>query len=74
MRPRRLLMHKREIMKLSNRVKQDGFSLIPLSLYFKGPLVKVELGVCKGKKLHDKRDAEAKKDAVREIERSIKDH
>jgi SsrA-binding protein len=72
MRPRRLLMHKREIRKLNSRVKQDGFALIPLSLYFKDSLVKVELGLCKGKKLHDKRDTEAKKDAAREMERSVK--
>lgn len=72
MRPRRLLMHKREINKLGNRIKQDGLTLIPLSLYFKGPLVKVELGLCKGKKLHDKRDSEAQKDASREMERTIK--
>jgi SsrA-binding protein len=73
MRPRKLLMHKREIARLNSRVKQDGFALIPLSLYFKNSLVKVELGLCKGKKLHDKRETEAKKDAAREIERSIKD-
>jgi SsrA-binding protein len=66
-------MHKREIARLNSRVKQDGFALIPLSLYFKNSLVKVELGLCKGKKLHDKRETEAKKDAAREIERSIKD-
>ena len=59
MRPKRLLMHKREIMKLNARVMQDGVALIPLSLYFKDGRVKLELGLCKGKKLYDKRDAEA---------------
>ena len=72
LRPRRLLMHKKEITRLGNRIKQDGYTLIPLSIYFKGPYVKVELGLCKGKKLHDKRDSEARKDASREIERTIK--
>ncbi|MBE5713954.1 MAG: SsrA-binding protein SmpB, partial [Ruminococcaceae bacterium] len=55
-RVRRLLMHKREIMRLFGTVKQDGYSLIPLSLYFKGSKVKVQLGLCKGKKLYDKRE------------------
>lgn len=72
LRPRRLLMHKKEINKLGNRINQDGLTVIPLSLYFKGPYVKVELGLCKGKKLHDKRDSEASRDASREIERAIK--
>ena len=63
MRVRRLLMHKREIMRLFGTVKQDGYSLIPLSLYFKGSKVKVQLGLCKGKKLYDKREDIAKKDA-----------
>ena len=58
-RPRKLLMHKREILKLNARVMQDGVALIPLDLYFKDGRVKVELGLCKGKKLHDKRDSEA---------------
>ena len=56
MRVRRLLMHKREIMRLFGLVKQDGYSLIPVSLYFKGSRVKVQVGLCKGKKLYDKRD------------------
>ena len=72
MRVRRLLMHKREIMRLYGRIKQDGYALIPLSVYFKNSHVKVELGLAKGKKLYDKRDAAAKKDAAREIDRAIK--
>ncbi len=72
-RPRRLLMHKREIMRLYGKVKQDGFSLIPLSVYLKGGRVKVKLGLCKGKKLHDKRQAEAERDAKRQIERAMKE-
>ena len=73
MRDRRLLMHKREIMRLYGRVKQDGMALIPLSVYFSGPHVKVELGLCKGKKLHDKRDAAAERDAKRIIDRALKE-
>lgn len=73
MRPRRLLMHKREIMKLYGRLKQEGLTLIPLSIYFKNSIVKVELGLCKGKKLHDKRDSEAEKAASREMDRTIKE-
>ena len=72
-RVRRLLMHKREIMRLLGKVKQDGYSLIPLSVYFKGSRVKVNIGLCKGKKLHDKRDDLAKKAAQRDIERALKD-
>lgn len=72
-RPRRLLMHKREIIKLNARIMQDGVALIPLSLYFKDSRVKVELGLCKGKKLHDKRDSEAEKQSKRVIEREIKE-
>ena len=71
-RPRRLLMHKREIQRLFAKVKQDGYSLVPLSLYFSGPRVKVEIGLCKGKKLYDKREADAKRDAKREIDRAMK--
>ena len=74
LRPKKLLMHKREIARLFGKVKQDGYALIPLSLYFKGSLVKVELGLCKGKKLHDKRESLAQKDARREMDRSIKEH
>ena len=71
-RPRRLLMHKREILRLFAKIKQDGYTLVPLSLYFKGPRVKVEIGLCKGKKLYDKREAAAKKDAKREMARALK--
>ena len=71
-RVRRLLMHKREIRKLQQRVMQDGVALIPLSLYFKDSLVKVELGLCKGKKLYDKRESDAKRQAARDIDRSMK--
>ena len=73
LRVRRLLMHKREIMKLFGTVKQDGCSLIPLSLYFKGSKVKVEVGLCKGKKLYDKRADMAKRDAKREMDRALKE-
>ena len=71
-RPRRLLMHKREIRKLQALVQQDGMALVPLSVYFKNALVKVEVGVCKGKKNYDKRDAAAKRDAKREMDRAMK--
>lgn len=73
LRPRKLLLHKREIMRLFGIVKQQGLTLIPLSLYFKGSNVKVALGLCKGKQLHDKRDDMAKKAAFREIERALKE-
>ena len=72
-RSRRLLMHKREIRKLHDLQKQDGYALIPLSLYFKDSRVKVELGLCKGKKTYDKRDAIAKRDAKREMERAVRE-
>ena len=72
-RVRRLLMHKREIMRLYGKVKQDGYSLIPLSVYLKGSRVKVQVGLCKGKKLYDKRDDMAKRDAKRDIERSMRE-
>ena len=68
-RERRLLMHRREIMKLFGLVGQKGFSIIPLSMYFSGKWVKVEIGLCRGKKLYDKREAEAEKTARRDIER-----
>jgi SsrA-binding protein len=71
-RPRKLLMHKKEIMKLYGTIKQDGLTLVPLSLYFKNSRVKVEVGLCRGKKLYDKRADMAKKDAKRTIERSLK--
>ena len=72
-RPRKLLMHRREIMRLLGKVKQDGLTLIPLSVYFKGSRVKVKVGLCKGKKLHDKRQVAAEKDAKRQIERAMKE-
>ncbi|MBO5163668.1 MAG: SsrA-binding protein SmpB [Ruminococcus sp.] len=72
MRVRKLLMHKREINKLYGTVKQDGLSLIPLSIYFKDSRVKMQLGLCKGKKLYDKRADAAKRAADREIDRNIK--
>ncbi|MGM9646498.1 MAG: SsrA-binding protein SmpB [Eubacteriales bacterium] len=72
LREKKLLMHKREILKLSMQMNRDGYSLIPLSLYFSGPHVKVELGVCKGKKLYDKRESDAKRTAQRTIERVSK--
>ena len=73
LRTRRLLLHKREILRLFGLVKQDGLALIPLSLYFKGSRVKVQLGVCKGKKLYDKRATEAEREMKREAERAMKD-
>ena len=72
LRQRRLLMHKREILKLFARIKQDGYSLIPLSIYFRGPRVKLEIGLAKGKKLYDKRETAARKDAKREMDRAMK--
>ena len=71
-RPRRLLMHRREIMRLFGKVKQDGYALIPLSVYLKGSLVKVEIGLARGKKLYDKRADIAKKDQRRELEKDFK--
>ena len=73
MRNRKLLMHKREIMRLMGVVKQEGLALVPLSVYFKGSLVKVQLGLCKGKKLYDKRETAAKRQANRDIDRAIKE-
>ncbi len=72
-RSRKLLMHKREIMRLLGLVKQQGLTLIPLSLYFKGSRVKVQVGLCKGKQLHDKRADAAKRDANRAIDRALKE-
>ena len=72
-RPRILLMHKREIVKHNARVMQEGVALIPLSLYFKDSRVKVELGLCKGKKMYDKRNDDAKREAARDIERTLKE-
>lgn len=73
-RPKKLLMHKREIMKLTGLVSREGYTLVPLSLYFKGSRVKMAIGLCKGKKLYDKRDSIAKRDAERDIERAMKNH
>jgi SsrA-binding protein len=73
MRVRKLLMHKREIMRLFGLIKQEGYSIIPLSLYFKGSRVKMQIGLCKGKKLYDKRADIAAKDAKRNIERHLKE-
>ena len=73
LRERKLLMHKKEILKLHALVGQQGFTLVPLSLYFSGKNVKLELGVCKGKKLYDKRDDASKRDAKRSIERAMRD-
>lgn len=72
-RNRKLLMHKREIMRLLGTLKQEGLALIPLSVYFKGSLVKVQVGLCRGKKLHDKRESAAKRDAERTIDRTLKE-
>jgi len=72
LRPRKLLLHKREINKLFGLVKQEGYTLVPLSLYFSGARIKVELAVAKGKKLYDKRDTQAKHDAKRQMERALK--
>lgn len=71
-RVRRLLMHKKEIMKLFGKIQQQSLTLIPLSLYFKNSHIKVEIGLCKGKKLYDKRDTMAKRDAERTIDREMK--
>ena len=73
LRVRKLLMHKKEIMKLFGEVKQSGFSLIPISMYFKGSKVKVQIGLCKGKKLYDKRADMQARDAKRDIQRAIKE-
>ncbi len=72
LRVRRLLLHKREIMKLAAEQAQKGYTLVPLSVYFKGRLVKVEVGLAKGKKLYDKRETLAKKDQRREAEKEFK--
>ena len=73
LRVRRLLMHKREIMRLYGLVKQDGYALIPLSLYFKGSRVKVQVGLCRGKKNYDKRETAARRDMQREARRGLKE-
>ena len=72
-RVRRLLLHKKEILKLFGQVKQGGYTLIPISMYFKDSRVKIQVGLCKGKKLYDKRETSAKRDAERTIARAIKE-
>lgn len=72
-RVRRLLMHKREIMRLYGVTKQQGYALIPLSFYFKGSRIKVQIGLCKGKKLYDKRADMAARDAKRDVQRALKE-
>lgn len=71
LRVKRLLMHKKEIKQLYAKVKQEGLTIVPLTLYFKNGRAKLEIGLCKGKKLYDKREAAAQKEAQRKIERSI---
>ena len=72
-RTRKLLMHKQQISTLFALTKQDGYAIVPLSIYFKGSLVKLSIGLAKGKKIHDKRDSIAQKDAKRQIDRAIKE-
>jgi SsrA-binding protein len=73
LRQRKLLLHKKEIHRLYGRIKQQGYTLIPLSLYFKGSIVKVQLGLCKGKKLYDKREDAARREMKREADRALKE-
>jgi SsrA-binding protein len=73
MRVRRLLVHKRETLRLFGLMKQQGYTLIPLSLYFKDSRVKVQVGLCRGKKLYDKREDAARRDMKREAERALKE-
>lgn len=72
-RTRKLLMHKKEIMRLFGQVGQKGYALVPLSVYLKGKWAKMEIGLCRGKKLYDKRDADAERSAKREMERAFKE-
>ncbi len=72
LRERKLLMHKNEIMRLLGQVKQGGLTLIPISMYFKGSRVKIQVGLCRGKQLHDKRATMAERDAKRTIDRAMK--
>ena len=72
MRPKRLLMHKKEISRLLGKIKEKGYTLVPVQVYFKGSLVKVEIALARGKKLYDKREDMAKKDANRKIQRTLK--
>ena len=73
LRVRKLLLHKREILKLFQATKQEGLTVIPLSVYLKGQRVKVRIGLCKGKKLYDKREDASRRDAKREIDRAMKE-
>ncbi len=73
LRDKKLLMHRKEILKLQGLTQQKGYTLIPLSLYFSGGYVKAEIGLCRGKKLYDKRESDAKRDANREMEKHLKD-
>ena len=73
MRVKKLLLHKAEINKMLGKVKEKGISIVPLKVYLKGSLMKIEIGLAKGKKLYDKRDDMAKKDAQRDIERHMRD-
>ena len=73
LRDRKLLMHRREILKLQGLVQQKGYTIVPLSLYFSGSHVKVEVGLCRGKKLYDKRETDAKREADRDMDRHMKD-
>ena len=73
LRIRKLLLHRAEIRRLLSKIKEKGYTLVPLKVYFKGSLVKVEMGLARGKKLYDKRDDIAKKDARREIERGFRE-
>ncbi len=72
LRDKKLLLHRREILKLQGKVQQKGFSVVPLSLYFSGSYVKMEIGLCRGKKLYDKRESDAKREADRMMERRMK--
>ena len=72
LRPKKLLMHRAEIRKLDQQIKRQGYTLVPLKIYLKDGLMKLELGLCKGKNVHDKRDVAAEKDAKREIERAFR--
>lgn len=73
LRPKKLLMHRREIMKLQGLVQQKGYTVVPLEIYFSGSHAKMEIGLCRGKKLYDKRETDAKRQADRDIDRHMKD-
>ena len=73
LRPKKLLMHRREILKLQGLVQQKGYTVVPLEIYFSGSHAKMEIGLCRGKKLYDKRDTDAKRQADRDIDRHMKD-